>query len=360
VNPNIAVRQHRVALVVLESTFALDLAIPVQTFGRAVFTKLRGEATPPYEVMLCGVGSITPDGPLGFTVGELAPVEAIASADTVVVPGLEDPLTAQHPRVLHALAEAGNAGARMISLCAGAFVLGQAGLLAGRRVTTHWALTDAFRATFPEAELEEHVAYVDDGQILSSGGMLAATDLCLHVLRDDLGSGYAEGVARLLIHNPDYGSARPRADPLLAPRPEGSLTPVLAWLAEHLHEHLDLQRIADHAHLSKRTLVRHFRAQTGLSPNEWVARQRLEAARSLLENTDLTVLQVAHSTGFGSTENMRRAFTYRLGVSPRDYRGVVQDRTWSANDFYRTRPASHDVDDGIRRGMDICLDSRGV
>src|ERR1700754_538127 len=162
-------RQHRVALVVLDSTLVLDLAIPMQAFGNAAFTELRGQAKPPYDVVLCGEVSTTRGTELGPALGELAPVEAIAAADTVVIPGLQDPLTAQHPTVLQAVGEAARSGSRMISLCAGAFVLGQAGLLNGRRVTTHWLLADAFRAAFPHTELVEDAVHVDDGQVLSSG-----------------------------------------------------------------------------------------------------------------------------------------------------------------------------------------------
>ncbi|WP_433286176.1 GlxA family transcriptional regulator [Pseudonocardia sp. CA-142604] len=248
-----------------------------------------------------------------------------------MVPTLGDPLTAQCPKVLEAVAEAGETGARMISLCTGAFVLGQAGLLDGRRVATHWSWTTACRAAFPRAELEENTGFVDDGQILSSACMPATTELCLHVLSVDLGRAYAEAVARLLIHKSGDASLEQQARAVPVPRQtpvprttNGSLGPLLRWLTEHLHEPLDVERIADRAHLSARTLTRHFRTQTGTTPTEWILRQRIEAARSLLEDTDLTVLQVARRAGFGTAETMRRAFTRRLGISPRDYRIAIR------------------------------------
>jgi AraC-like DNA-binding protein len=176
----------------------------------------------------------------------------------------------------------------------------------------------------------ENAIHVDYGQILSSGGMLAAADLCLHVLRTDLGLAYSDAVARLLIRAPDVASSARRAGRSPAPRPGGSLAPLLDWLTEHLHEDLDLRRVAARADLSTRTLMRHFRAQTGLTLKEWITRRRVEAARSLLEGTDLPVLQVAHTTGFGSAETMRRVFAVRLGISPRDYRSAARDRSWSS------------------------------
>jgi AraC family transcriptional activator FtrA len=176
----------------------------------------------------------------------------------------------------------------------------------------------------------ENAIHVDYGQILSSGGMLAAADLCLHVLRTDLGLAYSDAVARLLIRAPDVASSARRAGRSPAPRQGGSLAPLLDWLTEHLHEDLDLRRVAARADLSTRTLMRHFRAQTGLTLKEWITRRRVEAARSLLEGTDLPVLQVAHTTGFGSAETMRRVFAVRLGISPRDYRSAARDRSWSS------------------------------
>ncbi|MFD1521843.1 GlxA family transcriptional regulator [Pseudonocardia yunnanensis] len=296
----------------------------MQAFGKATFTELRGQANPPYDVVLCGDVSTTGSAELGSGVGDLAPVEEIVTADTVVIPGLQDPLTAQNPAVLQAVGDAARSGSRMISLCAGAFVLGQAGLLDGRRVTTHWLLADAFRAAFPRTELVEDAVYVDDGDILSSGDMPAAVDLCLHVLRSDLGAAYSYGVARLLIRTPEDRYPARSACPSPVAKSDDSLASLLDWLTEHLHEHLDLQRIAERAHLSTRTLLRHFRAHTGLTPHAWIIQRRVEAARSLLEETDLSVLQVADNTGFGSAETMRRAFAVRVGVSPRDYRSVTR------------------------------------
>ena len=312
--------RHRVAMIVLGGTFVLDLAVAVQAFGRrpSVFSKIRDEAEAPYEVGVCGQAP-TPTS-LGFTIGDLKPVEWIKGADTVIVPGLEAPWAPQDPAVLGAIATAAADGARLVSLCAGAFVLGQAGVLDGRRVTTHWALADEFRTAFPRANLVEHAMYVDDGQILSSGGMLASADLCLYVLRQDHGQSYANDVSRVLISPPHRTGGQAQYAKAAVRPTSGPLSPVQEWLAEHITEPLTLRRVAKHAHMSPRTLERRFRAETGDSLAGWISRRRVERARALLEDSDLTVTQVAHAAGFGSAESLRRHFLAHTGTTPRAYR----------------------------------------
>jgi transcriptional regulator GlxA family with amidase domain len=320
----VTVRRHRVAIIVLDGTFVLDLAVAVQAFGRrpSVFSKIRQEDEAPYEVGVCGQAP-TPTS-LGFTIGDLKPVEWIIGADTVIVPGLEAPWAPQDPAVLSAVAKAAGDGARLVSLCAGAFVLGQAGVLDGRRVTTHWALADEFRAAFPRAHLMEHAMFVDDGQILSSGGMLASADLCLYVLGQDHGQSYANDVSRVLISPPHRAGGQAQyAKPALRPA-SSSMARLLDWLAEHITEPLTLEQVAARAHMSPRTLVRRFRAETGDTLAGWIARQRVERARALLEDSDLTVTQVAHAAGFGSTESLRRQFLTHIGTSPRSYRDAFR------------------------------------
>lgn len=310
-------------MIVLGGTFVLDLAVAVQAFGRrpSVFSKIRDEPEAPYEIGVCGFPP-TPTS-LGFTIADLKPVDWITGADTVVVPGLEAPWAPQDPVVLGAVARAADDGARLVSLCAGAFVLGQAGVLDGRRVTTHWALADEFRAAFPEADLVEHALYVDDGQILSSGGMLASADLCLYVLGQDHGQSYANDVSRVLVSPPHRtGGQAVYAKP--GPRPSGPLSPVFDWLDEHLTEPLSVGRVAAQVHMSQRTLERRFREETGESLAAWIARRRVERARALLEDSHLSVTQIAHAAGFGSTESMRRHFLTHTGTTPRSYRDTFR------------------------------------
>lgn len=319
-------RRHRVAMVVLGGTFVLDLAVALQAFGHrpSVFAKIRTEEEVPYEVGVCGEPT-TPTS-LGFTITDLKPLSWVRGADTVVVPGLEAPWAPQDPATLAAIAAAAADGARLVSLCAGAFVLGQAGVLDGRRVTTHWALAEEFREAFPRAHLVEQAMYVDDGQVLSSGGMLASADLCLYVLSQDHGQAYANDVSRILISPPHRTGGQGQYTKRAASPPSGTLAEIQAWLAENLTAQLTLEDVAGHAHMSPRTLERRFRAETGDTLGGWIARRRVEHARTLLEETDLSILQVAHDSGFGSAESLRRHFVSRVGTSPRTYRDVFRGR----------------------------------
>lgn len=317
--------RHRVAMIVLQGTFVLDLAVAAQAFGQrpSVFAKLRDEPSSPYDLGICGRAPMPTS--IGFTLSDLKPLAWARGADSVVVPGLEAPWLPQDDEVLAAVADAAGAGARMVSLCAGAFVLGQAGVLEGRRVTTHWALAEEFRAAFPRTELVDNAMYVDDGQVLSSGGMMASADLCLYLLGRDHGQAYANDVSRILI-SPPHRSGTQAQYVKTAPRPaSGSLGGVLEWIDAHLAEPLGLRQVAAHAHRSGRTLERQFRAETGLSVVAWIATRRVARARALLEDSDLTVNEVAFAVGFGSTESMRRHFLAQVGTTPRSYRQTFRD-----------------------------------
>jgi transcriptional regulator GlxA family with amidase domain len=319
--------RHRVAIVVLERTLVLDLAVAVQTFGRkpSAFGRIRDEEASPYDVVICGRAPTTRDT-LGFTVDALAGDDSIVTADTVVVTGLDEPQRPHDPEVLAAIAEAGSRGARLVGLCAGAFVLGQAGVLDGHRVTTHWSLADDLRNQFPGAEVHEDELYIDDGQVLTSGGMLAGADLCLHILRTDLGQSYANDVARLLISPPHRAGSQLQYVTGTRSRPGGSLSEVLTWMLENLADDLTVESVAARAHMSRRTLARRFQTELGVSLSGWVAERRIERARALLEDTGRPITDIAYASGFGSLASFRRQFIAHTGVSPREYRAVFGRR----------------------------------
>jgi transcriptional regulator GlxA family with amidase domain len=313
--------KHVVAVVLVEGSLLLDTAVALQAFGRrpTVFANIRDEDESPYDVILCGPPESS-DRVAGLLADGLEPWSRIATADTVVAPGFDIPGTGEEPEVLDAIRAAAANGARLVALCKGAFLFGNAGVLDGHRVTTHWALADDFRSRYPQVDLHDEELYIDDGQVLSSGGMLAATDLCLHILRLDHGQAYANDVARMLVSPPHRtgGQAQYRTNP--AAGLGGSLTPLLAWALEHLDEDLSLPILAAKAHLSTRTLSRRFEAETGRSAAQWVAERRVERARHLLEDTSLSVTEVAFATGFGSLASFRRQFTRLSGATPRAYR----------------------------------------
>ena len=324
--------RHVIAVLVLPDTVGLEIAIAQQVFGprMTAFAAITGDEDSPYEVVLCGESErVTLSS--GTDPGVLAPLEVMLAADTVLVPGIEQPFLTRSPELLSTLQAAHSNGARMISYCGGAFVLGFAGVLDGKRATTHWVLTDEFRRLFPRCRLEPELLYVDDGDVHTSGGVFSATDLALHVLALDLGQAYSNDFGRLLVSAPQRpggqaqfmkGSIRRDYRPA-----SGSL---LEWLNEHLDEPLTLADLASHEHLSERSLVRRFRQETGMSVFDWITRARVEKAKSLLETTDLRVGEIAAMVGLGSAESLRRNFARFAGTNASAYRASFRPQPQAA------------------------------
>jgi transcriptional regulator GlxA family with amidase domain len=306
---------HTIAVLALDGVIPFDLATPLEVFGR---TRLP-DGRVPYRVRVCAA---TPEVDAGhFTVRAPWGLDLLAEADTVIVPGVEDP-AAIPAEALDALRRAAEAGTRIASVCAGAFVLAAAGLLDGERATTHWAAADELAARYPRIEVDPDVLYVDNGQILTSAGAAAGLDLCLHLIRRDHGSAVAAHAARLSVMplERDGGQAqfivheRP-------PTPRGSvMEPVLRWMEENSGRDLTLDDIAAHAGMSTRTLNRRFREQTGTTPLQWLHRARIRQAQHLLETTGHAVDRIATQVGFGSPTAFRDRFKRVTGTSPHAYR----------------------------------------
>ncbi|GAB2592930.1 helix-turn-helix domain-containing protein [Streptomyces capparidis] len=322
---------HRVAVLALDGVLPLDLGIPAQ-----VFTALPGW---PYEMTLCGRSAGPVPTAAGFAVTVAAGLEAVRSADTVVVPGYTPHLREVPAAVLDALADAHARGRRLVSVCTGAFALAAAGVLDGCTATTHWLYADDLAARHPRVTVDPRVLYVDEGRVLTSAGVAAGIDLCLHLVRRDLGARTANQVARALVAAPhrDGGQAQYIRRPLAAATDGASLAATRAWALARLHEPLTVRRLAVHAHMAPRTFARRFLAETGTTPLQWLLAARLDRARELLEGTGLTVDQVAERCGLGSPSNLRLHFRRALGTSPTAYRsafaapevrggGAAQDR----------------------------------
>ncbi|MGW4298023.1 GlxA family transcriptional regulator, partial [Micromonospora chersina] len=212
-------------------------------------------------------------------------------------------------------------GARIMSICTGAFVLAAAGLLDRRRATTHWAYADRFRRFHPHVDLDPDVLFVDGGDVLTSAGVAAGIDLCLHVIRTDHGSAVANRSARRCVVPPWREGGQSQYIERPVPRTaETGTAATREWARQRLHEPVALRELAAHARMSVRTFTRHFRSETGLSPAQWLLQQRTEHARLLLETTDLTVDQIARHAGFGTTAALRQHFHSRVGVAPTAYR----------------------------------------
>ncbi|MGP4017498.1 GlxA family transcriptional regulator [Saccharopolyspora sp. 5N708] len=313
--------RHRVAILVLPGTVGVDLAVPLQVFGS--WPDFLVDEAPrlrePYSVVLAGP-NLRPQIGAALVATRVEPLSALDDADTVIVPGRQ-PLDEPLPReVRAALRDAAARGARIISICVGAFVLAEAGLLDGRPATTHWRDAAELRRRYPFIDVREKQLYVDDGQILTSAGLLAGVDLCLHVLRCDLGSTAADAVARFLVSAPHRDGDHPQ----LVQRPVGfagdSLERTRQWLRENLAKPHTLTTIAAHAGVSVRTLTRRFQSETGMTAMHWLTRQRVARARRLLETTDRPVGLIAREVGFCSDEMFRIHFADATGTTPARYR----------------------------------------
>ncbi|XRQ02740.1 GlxA family transcriptional regulator [Actinomadura welshii] len=316
---------HVVAVLALDGVAAFDLSVPGQVFG----TTVTPENVPLYEVRVCTAPGGAETSPMFGRMRVETPfgLDALAGADTIVVPGHEDVRGAPPAEVLDALRAAAARGARIASICVGAFVLAAAGLLDGRRATTHWLYAGSLARRHPRVEVDPSVLYVDGGQVLTSAGIAAGVDLCLHIVRRDHGSAAAARTARRIIMPPqrDGGQAQyiRHEDP---PDDAAALQPTLAWLEENLHRPLTLDDIARHASVSVRTLTRRFREQAGTTPLQWLSRARVHRAQWLLESTDLPVERVAAEAGFGSAVTLRAHFARRVGSSPLAYRSAFRAR----------------------------------
>ncbi|MEV0282197.1 helix-turn-helix domain-containing protein [Streptomyces sp. NPDC050610] len=302
---------HRVAVLALDGVTPLDLAIPTQIFNARPET--------PYEMTLCALDAkVTTTA--GFTLVADGDLERVRAADTVIVPGYE-PLLRPPDAVLDVLAEARDRGRRVVSICTGAFVLAAAGVLDGLHATTHWKHIDDLERDFPAVSIDRDVLYVDEGNVLTSAGVCCGIDLCLHIVRRDLGAMAANQIARGLVAAPhrDGGQAQYVPAPI-AVAGRASLSDTRGWALHRLDEPLSLRVLARHAGLSQRTFMRRFTEETGTTPLQWLLNARLGKARELLETTDHPVDRVARDCGLGTAANLRLHFRRALDTTPTAYR----------------------------------------
>ncbi|TDC97414.1 helix-turn-helix domain-containing protein [Nonomuraea deserti] len=308
---------HRIAVVVLDHFAPLDLGVPGQVFGSA--RDADGERL--YEVVTCSEGRMPVRCSAGYTVQPDHDLDVLDTAGTVLVPGIHGGRALAQGMISERLSAALRGRPRTMSICTGAFVLAAAGLLDGRRATTHWLWAERFGALFPQVKLDPDVLYVDDGDLLTSAGVAAGMDLCLHVIRRDHGSEVANRVARRCVMPPwrEGGQAQYVDRPL--PDGDGDGTAATrAWMLANLDSPLDLNALAAHARMSVRTFTRRFREESGVSPAKWLTRQRVQHARHLLETTDLGVEEVARRAGFGTAVSLRQHLHAAVGVAPLAYR----------------------------------------
>lgn len=308
---------HLVVAIVYDRLCTFEFGIATEIFGLE-----RPEMGPDwYRFAVCAAEP----GPLratGFRLLADGGPELLDTATTIIVPGWRGADEPVPEALLDSLRKAHARGARIMSLCSGIFVLAEAGLLAGRRATTHWRYAERFAARYPDIRLDPHILYADEGDVLTSAGSAAAIDLCLHLVRRDFGAGAANMVARRLVVPPhrDGGQAQYVEHPVPSPYEASRLSPLIERMRRRLGEEQPIRMLAREAGMSERTFIRRFRAATGLPPGEWLLKQRIGLARTLLESGPDPVETIASACGFGSPAALRHHFRDRLGTSPAAYR----------------------------------------
>ncbi|MGW5573907.1 GlxA family transcriptional regulator [Nocardia thailandica] len=310
---------REVVALALDGVMTYDLACAVQAFRHGP-----GKTGEPagFAMRTCGIEPGPVWTPSGFALHVDHGLELLAEADVVVVPGIGLPTLPTPEPALAALRAAHERGATLVSICIGAFVLAQAGLLDGRPATTHWGYCDEFAALYPAVKLDPAALYVDDGDILTSAGLSAGMDVCLHLVRRELGAGPAAELARWNVVPPhrEGGQAQYIPHAMGGADPRGGLAATLAWAVAEPRAATDVAALAAHALMSERTFVRRFAAEVGTTPRRWLDAQRLGLARELLETTELPVSAVAERSGFGSVTALRDHLRAATGLPPGAYR----------------------------------------
>jgi AraC family transcriptional activator FtrA len=326
-----------VAVVLLDNVAPFELGVLCEVFG----TDRGADGFPVYDFSLCSLDGRPVRARPGFTITPTHDLSALDDADLVAVPAFEagapgqprpasdtrpvepitsDPQTSRE--LIEALQRAEARGAYVISVCSGAFVLGDAGLLDGRRCTTHWRYADALAARFPLAKVDPNVLYVADDNVMTSAGTAAGIDLCLHLVRAEHGSAIANALARRMVVPPHRSGGQAQFVEAPVPRTATAetLEPLLEWLVTTLDEQHTVDSLAARVHMSPRTFARRFRAEAGATPHDWLTGQRLLMARQLLEDTDLAIEGIATRCGFGNAATLRHHFSKRVGATPQAYR----------------------------------------
>lgn len=319
---------HKVAVVLSPNMAMFEFGVVCEVFG----LDRTEQGLPGFDFRVCGA---EPGQPLrsttpGVTVTPDHGLDALAGADLVAVPAF--PFTALgeglDPRLVEAVRGASDAGATVLTVCSGAFLAGEAGLLDGRKCTTHWRYVDALAARYPAATVDPNVLFVDEGNLITSAGTAAGIDACLHLVRREIGSAAANGIARRMVVPPQRdGGQRQFIERPIADCTSDSLGATLTWMSENLERAHTVEELAARSRMSTRTFARRFAAETGTTPVKWLTTQRVLYAKHLLEDTDEGLERIANRTGFGSAALLRHHFQKQVGIAPVEYRRRFGART---------------------------------
>jgi transcriptional regulator GlxA family with amidase domain len=305
---------HVIGVLALDGVVPVDLSIPCAVFERVE----DADGAPFYEVRVCGEA---PDvRARSFGVRVPYGLKALVSADTLVIPGIEDMTAPVSQSVLTTIREAWAAGARIASICSGAFVLAATGLLDGRRATTHWLGAGLLAERHPAIDVDPNALFVDEGRVVTSAGASAGLDMCLHLVRRDLGQTAAAQAARLAVAPLDRDGGQTQFIRHEPPRTSATLAPLLEWMLENIDQPLGIGAMATRAGMSERTFARRFQEQTGTTPMQWFLSARVRRGQELLESGSASIDQVALASGFASPITFRKSFRKLTGVSPATYR----------------------------------------
>lgn len=314
---------HTVAILAYDGMSGFESGMAAEIFGLTELPELfsAGIAEPWYSMKLC---SEAPEIRMlgGATVRTSYGLADLAAADTVVIPSVRDVTTPPSPELLDALRAADDRGARLVSICSGAFALAAAGVLDGRSATTHWIYADLLQERYPDIDVDPAPLYVDAGRVLTSAGCAAGLDLCLHIVRSDHGMRVANDVARRLVISPHRagGQAQYIDTPVPEPTADGRIAGGMAWALEHLDAPITLDELAAQSTMSRRSYLRQFAKATGTTPIKWLIEQRIQASLALLESSSLSIEQIATRVGFDSPVTYRHHFVRQMRTTPSDYR----------------------------------------
>jgi transcriptional regulator GlxA family with amidase domain len=309
-----------VAVLALHGAVPSDLAIPCDVFGRVELS----DGQQGYRVRVCGEAHEIRTN--AYAIRAPWTLDRVAKAHMVVVPGIEQPELPVSGEVIRAIQSAAAKGARVASICTGAFVLAAAGLLDGKRATTHWRAAELLQERYPEVKVDRNVLFVDNEATVTSAGAFAGLDMCLHLVRRDYGQAVAAHAARLAVAALERDGGQAQFIEHEVPTSSASLAPLLDWMQKNVKRPLTLEQLAARAATSERTLSRRFKQQTGTTPLQWLLDVRIRKAQGLLETTDLSIEELAGHVGFDGSSSLRDHFRRRFGVSPNGYRRTFRKR----------------------------------